>query len=173
VFIGQKWLLKDSDLRQLYCLDVLTDPGVWERKHLRFDKTVGYFEGRRGRVDLYSEDTSVELPWDEYRKILDRVEGLTVVDIPAIDDPKYHDAVWKQVQKYNLQYLVVNHIVEYGGFSRMAAKVSPGRSDVLPELMLEALRNLSATSNEVHPSSWRRLRMFRDLMVQVPYEVLK
>lgn len=135
-----KWLLKDSDLRQLYCLDILTEPGVWEGKQLRFDKTVGYFAGRRHRVEIYSEDPSVELPWDHYRKILDRVEGLTVVDIPAYDYPEYPNAVWEWVRQYNLNYLVVNHIVEYGGFSRTVSKVSPGTKVMfLPELILEAL----------------------------------
>jgi hypothetical protein len=135
-----KWLLKDSDLKQLYCLDVLTQPEVWEGKHLTFEKTVGYFAGRRHRVDIYSEDPSVELPWDEYRKILDRIEGMTIVDIPAYDYPDYPNAVWEQVHKYNLKYLIVNHIVEYGGFSRTVSRISPGTKVMfLPELLLEAL----------------------------------
>lgn len=135
-----KWLLKDSDLRQIYCLDILTEPKVWEGKRLRLDRTIGYFAGRRGRVEIYSEDPSVELPWDEYRKILDRVEGLKIIDIPAYDYPEYPNAVWEWVRKHNLKYLVVNHIVEYGGFSRTASKVSPETKVMfLPELMLEAL----------------------------------
>lgn len=112
-----KWLLKDSDLNQLYCLDILTRPDLWEGRRLRLDKTIGYFAGRRGRVEIYSEDPSVELPWDNYRRILDRVEGLKIVDIPEYDYPDYPGKVWEWVHKYNLKYLVVNHIVEYGGFS--------------------------------------------------------
>ncbi len=151
--LGDKWLLSGSvHLNHLYCLDLLTPPEVWEGKRLHLDKRIAYFAGVKGaHKKIYSSDPGILAPWDDYRKLLNRIEGLTIVDIPAfiVDVPfaldpthghDYFDYVWGWVDKYQLEYLVINHIREYGGFSRQAIK-RPRPTKVLffPELLLEAL----------------------------------
>ena len=75
-----KSMVDDEAFIHTYLLDVLLD-------HLGDGRlgitpvTVGYFEGCHSTIDaLYS---GAVLPWKRYRRFLDRIDGLDVIDLPV------------------------------------------------------------------------------------------
>ncbi len=144
-----KWLVGDSDINQFYIFDILTSPERWKGKRLRLEKKIGYMGGRWGcgenaRLRVYVPESvpaqTVGLPWEDYRKLLDRVEGLTVVDLVPYTYPQSQSTLWEQMRQHNLDTIVVDHPVEYGGLSRKASKAMPGaKVRFLADILLQAL----------------------------------
>ena len=63
-----------------YLLDVLLDH-LGDRRLGVTPVTVGYFEGCHSFIDAFY--SGAVLPWKRYRRFLDRIEGLEVIDLPA------------------------------------------------------------------------------------------
>ena len=73
-------LMKDDTVEHIYLLDLLLDHV--NVSQLRYGPaTVGYFEGCHATIDAFF--TGANLPWERYRKMLGRIHGLTIVDLPA------------------------------------------------------------------------------------------
>ncbi|MFC2002835.1 hypothetical protein ACFLV4_02665 [Chloroflexota bacterium] len=135
--LRNKWLFSDSDINQLYQLDILTEPQLWEGKRLRLSGTVGYYGGPTHRKGIYEPTGSVELNWQEYRKLLNRIEGLTVVDIPRYCCHVSLQPIWQWVEDHNLDTVVVSCPTCYGNLTRHAP---PGvRIRSMSEILLDAL----------------------------------
>jgi hypothetical protein len=143
-----KWLLADSDIKQIYIFDLITPPQVWEGKRLRLNKKVGFVSGAYGvgadRLRIYVPDhvpeENVRIPWQDYHQLLDRIEGLQVVDSPPYSYPLPRNHIFNWAREHNLSALVVDHPVEYGGLTRMALKEAPEiKVRFLSDILLEAI----------------------------------
>ncbi|MBN2060820.1 MAG: hypothetical protein JW882_10445 [Deltaproteobacteria bacterium] len=143
-----KWLLGDSDMPQLYAFDILNSPELWEGKSMRLDQKVGYLSiaggtaERRLRVYIpeYVQENIFSLPWQDYRGLLDRIDGLHVVDIINENYPQFDELLWKQLRENNLDTLVVNHPHEYSLLRHAAKKESPRTKIVfLSDILLQSL----------------------------------
>ncbi|TAK34460.1 MAG: (Fe-S)-binding protein [Chloroflexota bacterium] len=143
--IKNKWLFGDTDVNQLYYLDLLTDPKVWEGRSLRLDQTVGCYVGTTHRCGIYEPTGEVQkqVEWPEYRKLLDRVDGLKTVDIPFTCCQVSLEPIWKFARKNQLRTIVVGCNTCYGNMSRNAPPDLEIKS--ISQVLLEALN--SATTN--------------------------
>lgn len=75
-----KSMVDDEALIHTYLLDVLLDH-LGDRRLAVTPVTVGYFEGCHSAIDaLYS---GAVLPWKRYRRFLDQIDGLDVIDLPV------------------------------------------------------------------------------------------
>lgn len=137
--IKNKYLFNDVDVKQLYCLDLLTDPKVWEGKKLKLNKTVGSYMGTSHRKGIYEPtgEITMEYEWKEYRKLLDRVEGLEVVDIPFYCCQVSVEPIWRFVKEHDLHTIVVGCPTCYGNLQRHTPEGVEVKS--ISQVLLEAL----------------------------------
>ena len=93
-----------NDIKHSYGMDLIMDPIGYQP--MRLDNVrAGYFEGCHSRFKkAYPE---VSLPWEKYRRVLDRVEGLEVVDLEnekcCTKDPEY---ILAQAREKNLDTII-------------------------------------------------------------------
>lgn len=130
-----KKILGESGVRQMYYPDLILDRLEHERLALA-PMTVGYYEGCHSRG--HGLAPGIDMNWKAYRHVLDRIEGLKVVDLPneiccVVAAPRVIDAAVKQ----GLQTIIASCPA---GFSRLT-KASEGRVKVRywPQLVLKAL----------------------------------
>ena len=79
-YIGRRFY-PDSDIEHVYALDILL-PKLKEKKLSMPEETIAYYSGGQHRSWAYAPDRDFEFDWDSYRRALDDIEGLTVVDVP-------------------------------------------------------------------------------------------
>ena len=133
---------------QLYAFDILLPQELWEGKRLHLNQRVGFLPMAGGVADarrkVYVPESVpadiLKLPWQDYRKLLDRVEGLQVIDLSNNDYSQGYGVIWEELRQNKLETLVVNHPQEYSGLVRMASKEAPGiKIRLLPDILLHAL----------------------------------
>jgi len=124
-----------EEVRQLFYPDILVERlnGV----KLKLDAVVGYFGGRAHRRPVYIPDEDVDLDWKAYRSLLDRVEGLKVIDIPRYCCQIAPQYIFQRAENAGLDTIVVSCIVCYGRLVRIA----PPRIRIkfLSDILLEAM----------------------------------
>lgn len=98
---------------------------------------VGYFGGTPHRRPILVPEDGLDLDWPGYRRLLDRIEGLEVVDIPRYCCQIADWAIWDRLRRHGLDTLVVSCIVCYGRLSRRAPQGI--RVRFLTDIILEAL----------------------------------
>ena len=129
-----KRFFSDSDLKQLFFADVLVDR--LKDVKLKLNARVGYYRGCLSAASIYQRDAQL-LDFPAYRKILDRVEGLEVVDIPdhycCKVAPK---AIFARAEKEGLDTIVCICNDCYGRLQRSAP---PGmKVRFLSDILLDA-----------------------------------
>jgi len=73
-------MISDDAVEHIYLLDLILDH--LSDRRLRYGPAVaGYFEGCHSTIDALF--TGAILPWERYREVLDRIDGLQIVDLPG------------------------------------------------------------------------------------------
>jgi hypothetical protein len=143
-----KWLLGDSDMPQLYAFDILTPSELWRESHMQLKQTIGYLsmgEGTaNGRLRVYVPNIipaeTVKTNWQGYRNLLNRIEGLKIIDINNYTYPQDSSIIWEQMRSNNLETLIVNHPHEYTVLKSQATKELPNvKIRFLSDIILQAL----------------------------------
>ena len=93
-------LLPDEANRHMYLLDLIVEK--LEKETLRISPTVaGYFEGCQSRYRAVFPE--VGLDWARYRRLLDRIGGLKILDLPHdICCTKYPERIVEAAEKQNV-----------------------------------------------------------------------
>lgn len=126
----------EIDIPQLFYPDILFQR--LERESLRVQPTrVGYFGGRPHRYPILVPENNVNVDWSVYRRLLDRIEGLEVVDIPRYCCARADWAIWDRMKKEGVNTLVTSCIVCYGRLWRRAPQGIQVK--FLSDILLEAL----------------------------------
>ena len=125
----------DCDVAQRYYPDILVD--LLKDKPLAIKpQTVAYFPGgTHGWAVAAGEGVDWDADWPGYRELLDRIEGLSVVDVPNYCCQVTRDPIYKKAEPYGT--LLTNCVRCYGGLQR---NTPPGiRVRSYPDFLLEAL----------------------------------
>lgn len=131
-----KRFYSEIDIPQLFYPDILI-PRL-DKESLRLKPTrVGYFGGRPHRYPVIVPENNVEVDWSVYRRLLERIEGLEVVDIPRYCCTSADWAIWERLAKEGLNTLVTTCIVCYGRLWRRAPKGI--KVKFLSDILLQAL----------------------------------
>jgi len=126
----------EIDIPQLFYPDLLV-PRL-DKERLRLKPTrVGYFGGRPHRYPIIVPEGDVKIDWSVYRRLLDRIEGLEVVDIPRYCCTSADWAIWERLGKEGVNTLVTPCIVCYGRLWRRAPEGV--KVKFLSDILLEAL----------------------------------
>jgi hypothetical protein len=131
----------DCDVAQRYYPDILVD--LLKDKPLAIKpQTVAYFPGgTHGWAVAAGEDADWDADWPGYRELLDKIEGLSVVDVPNYCCQVTRDPIYKRAEPYGT--LLTNCVRCYGGLQRNAP---PGiRVRSYPDFILEALGPASSS----------------------------
>lgn len=94
----------DGEIQQLYYPDLLLNR--LDDVSLKLGSTIGYYGGCPHRRQVYDLNEIVELDWNGYRRLLDKVEGLNVVDIPRYCCSTHWELVFQWAQKRGLDTIV-------------------------------------------------------------------
>lgn len=131
-----KKLLPDEDVDHLYYPDLIVDR--LEQEDLRLKPTVvGYYEGCHARNRDWA--LGVRLNWARYRKLLDRIQGLKVVDLPrrvcCADHP---ERIVEEATRLNLGTIVCSCLA----CQMRVGQAAGGQVQMkfLPDLLRDALR---------------------------------
>jgi len=131
-----KQFYPDEANRHLYYPDSIINR--LERETLRVaPTTIGYYEGCHKGNRYYAPDVSLD--WGRYRQLLDRIEGLRVVDLPHRTCCRdYPERIVEAAEKNNLDTILCSCI---SGYVTVGA-VAKGRVQVkyFPEVLLQSLR---------------------------------
>jgi len=131
-----KRFLPDDAIRHLYYPDLIIEK--LENETLRVAPTVvGYYEGCHLRNRTLAP--GIELDWGKYRELLDRIEGLKVVDLPnRICCEEYPERIVEAAEKESLDTILCSCITCY----RKVGIAAEGRVQMkyFPEMLLQALR---------------------------------
>lgn len=124
-----------SPVRQIHYPDIIMDQ--LQKQQLRIEPAaVGYYRGCQARNR--TEVPGVELDFKGYRDVLNRIEGLTVIDLPlqccCLDNP---NGVLETAERLNLRAIVTACV----SCQIRLARISRGRVRVVyfPDLLLHAL----------------------------------
>ena len=125
----------DCDVAQRYYPDILVDL-LKDRPLAVKPQTVAYFPGgTHGWAVAAGENANWDADWPGYRSLLDRVEGLKVVDVPNYCCQVITKPIYDRAKPYGT--LLTNCVRCYGNLQR---KAPPGiRVRSLPDFLLEAL----------------------------------
>lgn len=125
----------DCDVAQRYYPDILVDL-LKDRRLAIKPQTVAYFPGgTHGWTVTAGEDADWDADWPGYRGLLDKIEGLSVVDVPLYCCLVIKDPIYKRAEPYGT--LLTNCVRCYGNLQRNAPAGIRVRS--YPDLLLEAL----------------------------------
>jgi len=131
-----KSLFPDEASSHVYYPDIVIEK--LEKENMRVAPTVmGYFEGCHTLNSLYAP--GISLDWGRYRRLLDIVEGLTLVDLPHdVCCERDSGRIVAMAEKNNLDTILCSCISCYdsirrGGMGRV-------RTRFLPELLLQSLK---------------------------------
>lgn len=129
-------LLPGEREKHVYSLDLIVDE-LKDRK-LRLPPTaVGYFEGCHTRYKTIFPD--VALNWAAYRRLLDRIDGLRVVDIPNNNCcSKHPERILEAAEKHKLDTIICPCNACYRRLDTVAA--GKLRVKHLPEILLQSLQ---------------------------------
>jgi len=125
----------DCDVAQRYYPDILVD--LLKDKPLAVKpQTVAYFPGgTHGWAVAAGEGVDWDADWSGYRGLLDKIEGLSVVDVPNYCCLVIKDPIYKKAESCGT--LLTNCVRCYGNLQR---NVPPGiRIRSYPDFLLEAL----------------------------------
>jgi Fe-S oxidoreductase len=99
-----KSFLPDEADRHLYLLDLIVDKLKDRPLRMAAPKVVGYFPGCQ---ETYRKMTpGVTLAWEKYRRLMDRVENLKIVDLPVVCCRKKTGTIVEEAEKENLDTIV-------------------------------------------------------------------
>jgi len=130
-----KGFFPDEAERHVYILDLITDR--LEKETLQVAPTiVGFFGGCQTRYSAIFQDAKLRV--DRYRQLMDRIEGLKIIDLPQdICCGKYSERLVQEAQKQNLDTIVCPCNGCFGEIGNTAK----GRVQVkhLAEILLRAL----------------------------------
>ena len=131
----------DCDVAQRYYPDILVD--LLKDKPLAIKpQTVAYFPGgTHGWAVAAGEDANWDADWPGYRELLDKIEGLSVVDVPNYCCQVTRDPIYKRAEPYGT--LLTNCVRCYGGLQRNTPPGISVRS--YPDFILEALSPASSS----------------------------
>lgn len=110
----------DCDVQLLYCLDILGEP--IRRASLQLSQPMGiaYFPGGQHRSWVFVPDRDWDLNWHDYRRLLNSVKGLKVIDIPPYCCVIAPEAIFQWAQKYKMNTIVTPCMPCYGRLRRKA-----------------------------------------------------
>jgi hypothetical protein len=130
----------DCDVAQRYYPDILVD--LLKDRPLAIEpQTVAYFPGgTHGWAIAAGEGADWDADWAGYRELLDRIDGLSVVDVPLYCCQLLQDPIYKRAEPYGT--LLTNCVRCYGNLQRRAPVGIRVRS--YPDLLLEALGHASS-----------------------------
>jgi len=140
VCIGCAYMAKrcfpDDDIRHLYYPDLIIEK--LENRKLRVTPTVmGYYQGCQRTYRAFAPGVNLDLRG--YRELLDKVEGLEIVDLPhKICCQVYPERIVEEAEKKSLDTILCLCPGCYMGIG----PVAKGRVQVkyLPEILLQALK---------------------------------
>ena len=124
------------DVAQRYYPDILVD--LLKDRPLKVKpQTVAYFPGgTHGWSVAAGENADWDADWRGYRKLLDKIDGLSVIDVPLYCCQVIKEPIYKIAQQCGT--LLTNCMRCYGGLQR---KAPPGiRVRSYPDFLLEVLR---------------------------------
>jgi len=125
----------DCDVAQRYYPDILVDL-LKDRPLAIKPQTVAYFPGgTHGWTVAAGEDADWDADWPGYRQLLDKIEGLSVVDVPLYCCLVITEPIYKRAEPCGT--LLTNCVRCYGNLQRNAPAGIRVRS--YPDLLLEAL----------------------------------
>jgi hypothetical protein len=134
--LRNKWFFADSDINQLYQLDILCDSEVWKGRKLCLTGKIGYYGGPPHRK-IYEPTGKIQLNWRGYRELLAHIEGITVVDIPHYCCHISLQPIWQWMESHEVYTVAVICPTCYANLKRHAPPTIRIRS--VPELLLDAL----------------------------------
>ena len=136
-YMARAFFSDDDTIRHLYYPDLIID-NLGDRKLRITPAVMGYYEGcHRRRRDLLPPDT--DLNWEGYRELLERIEGLELVDLPnEICCVDYPERIVKAAEKQNLDTILCSCTRCYLTVGRTARERV--QMKYLPEILLQALR---------------------------------
>jgi hypothetical protein len=121
-YIANYWFRGKSSVGLNYYVDFLVRVIQEFQPSLRLDGTVGYFAGGRHRHAQFYQPGTWDLDWAEYRAILDKIKGLTVVDLEPYCCVTHPGITMKTMEEKGLDTLVTPCITCYGRLMRKAAE---------------------------------------------------
>lgn len=131
------YLFPEEETRQLYHLDLVVEN--IKDTPLRLEPTrIGYYEGCWRRY--YYLHPGVEFNLAAYRGLLDKVEGLEVVDLPSkVCCFVSESPIFKAAERENLDTIVTPCAACYSHLERIAVREDKFKVKMLHEVILEAL----------------------------------
>lgn len=138
-YLGKRFY-SDCGINQMYAFDILAERLAGA--DMRLDTRVGYFGGLSHRRPVYVPEQDFDLDWPKYRRLLDQVKGLEVVDIPKYCCQVAPQAIFDRARREGVDTLVVDCIVCYGNLVRKVTRMAPGmRVKYLSDVLLAALEH--------------------------------
>jgi len=141
VHLAKSFFPQEAD-RHVHYPDLLIDRLERETMSVA-PAVVGYYEGCHRRNQTFAP--GVSLDWGSYRKVLDRIDGLEVVDLPhsvcCLDNP---EPIVAAAEAKNLDTIVTSCITCHVGVG--ATATGRVKMKYLPELLLQGLEGEQNTN---------------------------
>lgn len=134
-----KNLFPDATEHHQYIYDLIADRMEKEDPKVP-PTTLGYFEGCHSDYKIHYPH--INLNWERYRRLLDRIEGLRVLDLPnAMCCKKASGKIIENAEKLQVDTILCSCNGCYGFLGGMIGGATQGKIRVLsfPELLLQAL----------------------------------
>lgn len=131
-----KLAFPDGPLPHLYYPDIILDK--LQTLRLRVEPTViGFYEGCQKRNRAWAPE--IELNWKAYRQVLDRIEGLKVIDLPRSCCILNPDKILEKAENLDLQTIVCSCPTCHVRLTKAAG--SKVRMLYYPDLLLHTLED--------------------------------
>lgn len=136
----------DSDINIMYFPDRVL--GMLEQSHLEVEpKTIAYYAGGQHRKCFFrGEGATWDLNWPAYRKLLDRVDGLSIIDVPNYCHIVTMDPIFKAAQQAHADTIVTPCLPCYGGLMGKAPSYGV-KVDTIADIYLEAATHQRSEHN--------------------------
>lgn len=138
-YMAKRLCPQEEGLSHLFYADVLLP--LVEGCSLRVSTTrVGYFSGRPHRWPMLVPEEDFDLNWQGYRRMLGRIEGLDVVDIPHYCCITADNLIWDKARMERLDTIITSCTACY---SRLLNRAPEGiRIRLISDVIMEALCSL-------------------------------
>ncbi|MFC1963550.1 hypothetical protein ACFLVL_02900 [Chloroflexota bacterium] len=134
VYAAQRFY-SDCDIQQKYYLDLVVDLLEERKPQLHLEEKVAYYQGGQHLRPVYLGDSNWDCDWAAYRSCIDRVERLSVIDMPKICCLVEPDRVKNTIKEKRLTTMVTPCWSCYG-YLRMKT----------PEITVKGLSELLLTA---------------------------
>jgi Fe-S oxidoreductase len=126
----------EENVRKTYILDVILDE-LDKRRMKKVPTVIGYFEGCHTFYKNHFPEVSLE--WDRYRRFLDGISGLKIVDLSnKLCCKRSADKILESAEKHNLDKILCS----CNGCHRSLDTAANGKLTIMnmPEFLLQALK---------------------------------